>query len=236
MDPLQRVYDPEETLRVAIESMLAGVWTALPCIVQSFNAVEWTISAQPTITARLPLPDGTWQMVKLPLLTDVPVVWLGGGGVTGIYPISPNDEALVVFSARCIDAWWAAGGVQDPPDLREHDLSDGFAFVGVRSRPRVFEPPAGVAGLVTDDGQTFITLNPTTKAVAAQASGGINLNGVLIDSGGNITGAKNITASGTVAGQTDVVAGTAGSAVSVSGHQHTSAASGSPTSAPIPGT
>ncbi len=232
MDPRQRVYDPEETFRAAVESVVEGLWTALPAIVVSFDPAKMTISAQPTVPVRWRRPDATFVTITLPVLQDIPVVWLGGGGVTGVFPITPKDEALLIFSSLCIDGWWSLGTVAPAPEQRRYDLSDGFALVGLRSLPRVFPVPAGVAGLVTDDGQTYITLNPSSKAVAAKASGGINLNGVVIDASGNITGAQDITASGTVTGQTDVVA----AGISGSKHTHTSAASGSPTSPPNPGT
>jgi hypothetical protein len=36
-----------------------------------------------------------------------------------------------------MDAWWQSGGVQNQLDRRRHDLSDGFAIIGVWSQPEV---------------------------------------------------------------------------------------------------
>jgi hypothetical protein len=165
----------------------------------------------------------------MPVLNDCPVLWQGGGGVTAVFPIAAGDECLVVFSSRCIDNWWALGGVQDAPEFRMHNLSDGFALVGVRNVNRAFTPPAGVAALMSDDGATYVQLNPTAKTLKMTAPNGINLNGVTIDSSGNVVSPATVT------GQTQVVAGSGGSAVHLTTHQHPTAATGSP-SAPTPGT
>lgn len=238
MDPRQRVYDPQESFRAAVDAILAGLWTSLPCAVVAVNIEERTISAVPTIIARMPTADGNFIPLPMPVLTDVPILWQGGGGVTGFFPVNIGDEALVLFSARCIDSWWASGATTLADDQRMHDLSDGFALVGVRSLPRVTPVPAGVAGLVSDDGLTVFSLNPTSKSISVTAQGGINLNGVTIDTNGNITAPAQITATGnitseaTVIGKTDVLSGS----TNISGANHEHTASGSPTSAPIPGT
>ena len=68
------------------------------------------------------------------------MVFPGGGGWSITFPVSKGDEALVVFASRCIDDWWQSGGVGIQPDLRMHDLSDGFAIIGPRSQPRKLNP------------------------------------------------------------------------------------------------
>jgi hypothetical protein len=234
MDARERADDDEEGLRMMQRGWQSRVWTAIPGIIESFNAQQMTVSVQPAVMGRARQQDGSYLPLQMPVLPSCPVLWMGGGGVTGVYPIAQGDECLLLFSARDIDTWWSQGVSGNgtgamPASPRMHNLSDGFALVGVRSLPRVFTPPAGVAGLVTDDGQTYITLNPSTKAVAAQASGGISLNGFAIDQNGNATTPGNFTAQGTVTGETDVVA----AGISGKSHTHTSASPGSPTSPPI---
>ena len=76
-------------------------------------------------------------------------------------PIKPGDECLVIFADRCIDGWWWLGGVQPPSEARNHDLSDGFALVGVRSRPRWLQGVSTESLQIrSDDGATCIDVNP----------------------------------------------------------------------------
>lgn len=161
MDRRERSDSLFESISAAQQARQAGIWTAMPAIVQSFNAEQMTIVAQPAIQAQMRAPDGKVSWATLSLLLDVPVLFQGGGGYTLTFPIVAGDEALIVFSSRCLDAWWQSGGVQVQAELRMHDLSDGFALVGLRSLPRV--PPAvstTATQLRTDDGQTYIEIAP----------------------------------------------------------------------------
>lgn len=227
MDQRERHTDLLELLLVAFEHGESAIWTAMPAVIESVKLTEadgWTVEAQPTINCRFPNPDGTYTWHQPPLCTDVPICFQGGGGVTFTFPVAQGDECLLIVSSRCIDTWFANGfqdpvnaGVNEannPPDLRMHDLSDCLAIVGLRSKPRCFDASLTTARLTTDDGSCYWELNPTSKVIKAVAPGGLNLNGVLIDSSGNLTSPATVT------GQTNVVAGTGGTSVELHGHEH----------------
>ena len=111
-------------------------------------------------------PTGVQTLSQFSPLVSVPVYTLGGGGVTSTYPIKEGDECIILFSDREIDNWLNNGGITTPTSLRIHDLSDGFCLVGVRSLPRALGNISTTeAQMRTDDGSTFIGINPTTKAV-----------------------------------------------------------------------
>jgi hypothetical protein len=105
----ERSADLGEALRAALGGHQTGVWTALPAIIQSFDATKLTCVAQPAIKAQVRAQDGSTSWVSLPLLVDVPVCFPRGGGCTLTFPVAAGDEALIVFSSRCIDAWWQSG-------------------------------------------------------------------------------------------------------------------------------
>lgn len=203
MDRRERRLDPEEVLRCLVESIQARIWTAVPAVVQSFNAAAMTVQVQPAMSCQFRNAAGVWETLNLPALSDCPVVWPGGGGCTLTFPIEAGDECLVVFASRCIDGWWSQGmapgsAVPPPPEVRMHNLSDGFALVGVRSKPRAYAPVTGGAQLQSDDGQAYVQINPTTHAMKLQtsaaltisASGGVNINGATISAAGEITDAN----------------------------------------------
>lgn len=111
---------------------------AMPGIVQSFDPIEQTVVVQPAIKERIVDQYGNVSMVKLPLLLDVPVVFFRAAGFVVTMPVQKDDECLVIFGDMCIDAWWSNGGdpVQTQIEKRRHDLSDGFAIVGIWSQPK----------------------------------------------------------------------------------------------------
>lgn len=162
MDRRELIADPEEMFRAAFGAFQAGLWTAMPGIIQSFNPSAQTASVQPALKAKIRRPDTTVRSVTLPLIVDVPVVFPAGGGFTLTFPVKAGDECLLVFASRCIDAWWQSGGVQEPMEARMHDLSDGFAFVGARSQVRVLNPAVDTSNvqLRSDDGEDFVEIRP----------------------------------------------------------------------------
>ena len=161
MDRREQLDDPVEALRTALDGRQAEIWTALPGIVAGFDPGAMTVSVQPAVKGAIVGEDGKARQVPLPLLVDVPVSFPQGGGFTLTFPVKAGDECLVVFASRCIDGWWQSGGVQAPAERRMHDLSDGFAIVGVRSQPRVLPAvnPENVQ-LRSDDGADFVEITP----------------------------------------------------------------------------
>ena len=194
MDPRERYSDPQEALRTAMDGHQAQQWTALPGIVQSFNAAAATVTVQPAIQGQVRLQDGTWKNVNLPLLPDVPVVFPHGGGVTLTFAIAAGDEVLVVFASRCIDGWWQDGGVQPPLDKRMHDMSDGFAIPGPFSQKRrIGNISTNSAQLRSNDGGTVVELasgrvrikaaSVTVDTPQANFTGKIVANGDIVGGG-----------------------------------------------------
>jgi hypothetical protein len=189
-----------------MDAMRARLWTAMPGFVNSFNPTKMTVEVRPALKGRLKAIDGTTSDVTIPPLLDCPVLFMGGGNCITTYPIAPNDECLVIFASRSIDNWWASGAVSSQTDSRMHNLSDGFALVGVRSLPNAITVDMTVAQLRSIDGSTSVSLDPEGQLVKLVAPGGITLNNVTIDSAGNISTPHNIMAAGTITGETDVVA------------------------------
>ena len=218
---------------MAFESMVSRVWTALPGVIQSVTNNGNTVEVQPAINGRIRQRDGTYKPIQMPKLVDVPICWQGGGGATWTFPVSAGDECLVVFSSRCIDNFWLNGFVppagqkgadgkpvnvlNNPPEYRMHNLSDGFAIIGVRSKKRAFASfDTTTARLRTDDDSCYVEFDPVNKKVKIVASGGVTINNVTFDSNGNVVSPQTIT------GQTQVVAGTGGNAIHLTTHTHPS--------------
>jgi hypothetical protein len=137
--------------------------------------------------------DGTysWQAIK-PIL-DVPILFPRCGAFALTLPLAAGDEVLVHFSSRCIDGWWQNSGLSNQPELRMHDLSDGFAFPGPCSLPNVLGSVSETtAQLRSADGLTYIEIAPG-GVVNIVAPGGLNVNGAVVATG-EVTG-NNITLS-----------------------------------------
>lgn len=100
----------------------------IPCVIQSYNKSKRTVECQPAIREKIINEDGTVQYVNLPMLVNVPVVFPSCGSFEIELPITSGDECLVLFSDLSIDNFWLKGNVQNPVEVRRHDLSDGIAI------------------------------------------------------------------------------------------------------------
>lgn len=210
MDRRSLSNDPEEALRLAFEDMESNLWTACPAIVTKVDLTKMTLECQPTIKGQVAMEDNTTQYVNMPILADVPIVFPSAGGFMLTLPIAVGDEVLVVFGARCIDSWWDLGGIQVPAEVRMHDLSDGFAIPGPRSKPKL------PAGAISSTGAQLRN-NLGTTYIEIAANGKIKL---VSPSSIEVTGDLNVSG--------DVVAGT----VSLKTHIHSGVQTGGGDSGP----
>ena len=136
-------------------SIMQSIRVSVPAIVQSFNpGPPATVVLQVALKEYVQKSDPTGlfnpvtDIVALPLLSDVPVVFPTGGGWSLTLPIQPGDECLAVFSDAALDAWLQSGGIDNAPiSQRRHSLSDAMAVFGLRSTPN------GLDGYSTDSMQ-----------------------------------------------------------------------------------
>lgn len=217
-DRNQLLNDAEAGMRAALDGRQANIWTAAPGIVIDVNMADNTLSVQVAIKAQVENPDGSIELVNIPPLVKVPIQWPKAGGFALTLPVKPDDEVLVIFASRCIDAWWQSGGIQRAMEARMHDLSDGFAIVGISSVPNALVNVSTTeAQLRTEDGSTYLSITADNKIKMVAPSG--------IEVTGNMSVIGTLKAGASIPLE-----------VGLATHVHTSAAPGNPTSAPTPGT
>lgn len=181
MDRKERINDRFIAVKSAAEGVVPSIWTAMPGILQSFNAGAMTCEVQPAIQAKVFDKTGAGTFKTLPLCVDVPVQFLGGGGFSLTFPMASGDEGLIVFACRCIDAWWQNGGVQPQAEMRMHDLSDGFFIPGFRSQARKLSNISTTRPQFrSDDGLVSIELDAALGRVNMIALDGLWVNGVKV--------------------------------------------------------
>jgi phage baseplate assembly protein gpV len=207
MNRLERQKDFDASLIKALEGWQAGIHTAYPAVINSFDPIAETCSCTLTVQAQVTDRNENTSWVTVTPLVDVPVHFPSGGGYTLTFPVSPGDECLVVLASRCIDAWWQSSGPQPQADLRMHDLSDGFAFVGFKSQPRVLSPGIATVGaqLRSDDGSTLVEVGAGEITLKAPSS--VTINSPMT----HITGQLVIDQATTINGLLTYLAGLAGS-------------------------
>ena len=173
---------PEEVFHKALSNLSFEMRVAMPGIVQSWNPTTQTASIKLSLREKLNI-DGNPSWTEIPLLVDVPLVTLKGAGHLIATAINEGDECWVWFADGCFDATWQSSGVQNQPDLRRHDLSDGFFMPSLFSQPNVISnyPTEGIE-IRDESGSTKV--NVTSGSVSVQGTS-VNVIGSTISINGS---------------------------------------------------
>jgi hypothetical protein len=129
-DPAERQGTPSlgEFVERRIDKRLARLRVSMPAEVLSFDKDGPSVSAQPLIDQADVDEAGARRTRRLPVLTDVPVVYFGGAGNRDTFPLERGDLVLLVFASSSIVRWKITGKGGDPGDDRHHHLSDALAI------------------------------------------------------------------------------------------------------------
>ena len=161
-----------------------NVRVAMPGIIRSFDATEQTVTVQCAIREKINM-DGNLSWQEIPLLFDVPIIFPRAGNYILTMPIQAGDECLVVFGDSCMDAWWQSGGVQNQIDCRRHDLSDGYAIVGLYSQPRrITNYSTNTAQLRNLSGSAYVELSGDNVNIVG---GNVTISATSVTIGGSTT-------------------------------------------------
>ncbi|TCB73194.1 Gp138 family membrane-puncturing spike protein [Acinetobacter sp. ANC 4177] len=228
----ERSPDMLQIIKDAIRGEMANLWTSLPCEVESYDPDAVTVTVQPTIKIPVRNVEGKVELVQLPLLMDVPVMFPCAGGFTITHPVRKGDECFVSFASRNIDIWWQSGGVQNPFDTRKHDLSDGFAFFRPQSQANK------ISGISTTDLE--IRNDENTCKIQITPDGVINFIGtksvfhhpVEMQETLKVAGAATMDSTLGVVGKSTLTGGAGIGGIEFGAHVHTEQGDGNDTSGP----
>jgi len=176
----QRPFSDTQTLtsllRLAMGQTVMDLHTVLPGVVETYSPTTRRARVIPAIS--LLLDDGS--LVDRPPVTDVPVIFPSGGGLSLVYPLSAGDPVLLVFSQRGLDGWKGNSRPGPPPASAPLSLSDAIALAGFGS---LATTPASLTGasLQTDDGQTSVVVEPTGEINIIAGAGPVTIRATQIN-------------------------------------------------------
>ncbi len=158
-----------EVLRKVLASDRLDLHTAIPGKVVSYDSATQTADVQPVAKTTVPTGEGAVEFEEPPIIPNVPVGWIRGGGASLQLALAPGDHVLLVFSEADIGTWRSSGQVpSQPADLARHDWSYPYALPCAApsantlrdvSGPHM-EVPSGQVMTVGGDpsGQNFVAL------------------------------------------------------------------------------
>lgn len=115
----------------AVARRVSKIRVALPGRVEKYDAATQKANVQPLLLEEHKDDLGDRVTERLPVVTNVPVMFPGAGPWRLTFPIEVGDTVLLVFSSSSLDRWLARGGEVDPEDARHHHISDAVAITGL---------------------------------------------------------------------------------------------------------
>jgi hypothetical protein len=141
-------------LNRAMDRRLENVRGPMPAKVVSYDATRQSVDVHPQVKFSYEGEDGERVTESQPVITDVPVLFPGGGGLKMQWPLTAGDTVLLVFCEQSIDKWLDQGREVDPGDDRRFHMSDAVAVPELRSFARNRGAiPAGII-YIGEDGDT----------------------------------------------------------------------------------
>jgi hypothetical protein len=129
-----RILPPE--LNDILDDFKNEIFRDFNCIkigaIKSYDKV--TASAEVQIKIKEWTDYANDKSIGYPVIQDVPIMVLQGGGSWLEFPIAEGDPCLLLFNDRDIDNWWISGNETTPNSLRKHELSDCLAIVGINPK------------------------------------------------------------------------------------------------------
>ena len=141
----ERTPDLRDVISEAVRARVAGIHTAVPGVVISYDSTNQSASVRVRINGRRKQRDGTVTTYSPPIIALVPVIMPGGVSSGLTVPIEPGDPVMIYFSERDHSRWLQTGEQSDPVDVRRFDRSDAVAVPGCFPLAGVTRPSDSVA-------------------------------------------------------------------------------------------
>lgn len=222
-----RTSDETTQLREMIDRALLRVNTAIPGVVESFDAATQTATVVPAVQMRT-LIDNEEAFVTPPPIVNAPVVFpfASVAGFALTLPVRKGDPCIILFSQRAIDNWHELGGVQRPEEgvgSRHHDMTDAIVLLAAPPKPDVLgawesqgiqmRNRAKTTHVTVRDSEAVIVSGPSVITVSSSGEVSIvapskvsiqtalaEVDAPLTTFSGNISVAGGITSTGTFGG------------------------------------
>lgn len=193
------ISSPEQKIEIDFWRNAMRLNTAIPGIINAFDATTQTVSATPGIKAKYIDPTtGKVSYIAYPMITNIPLSIVRGAGISITQPITPGYPCTLIFSQRSIDNFVLEKNVANPVEgnnpmtsiIRCMDITDALCFPGIiTTKDTIPNYATDAIEIRSDDGKTKVTVKQDTLTFL-QGTATITM------TGGNITmaaGTINIT-------------------------------------------
>lgn len=208
----------------AIDERLSDINTAMPAIIQSYNANNYTCSVKPSINKKY-LDE---LILEYPIIYNVPVLFPRTSLGAIHMPLKQGDKVQLLINQRDLDAYLNSGNIEEPNTNRKFNLQDAVVILGLYSNS------------TNQDNDEALTVRYNQAFLKITEDNQVNINATNINITGNLnvdgettiteslTVVDSISATGVISSDDDVTA----DGVSLKTHTHGGVTSGGASTLP----
>jgi hypothetical protein len=162
--------------RQAFDRVLANVrstlHTAFPAQVLAYDVAAQTVDLRPAIEREVPTDDPRtpWDLLPLPDLYGVQLMWPRGGSYAWTFPLKPGDWVLVLCAEQSTMLWRSRGEAPSPPGILDaHGLNGCVALPGwFPDKDRLANVSTTDLVIGAEDGSATIRIKPDGTVVLSE--------------------------------------------------------------------
>lgn len=137
-----------DILKKSFNSFIGNMHTALPGRIESYIPAQKKANVKPLIKKKI----NNLQILPLPVITNVPVVFPGTNNAVLSFPLNPGDGCLIIFSERSMERFLSSVGEDvEPQDPRRFSLTDAICIPGLFPFPQPGKTGTGTSVELLND-------------------------------------------------------------------------------------
>ncbi len=127
-----------ELLRRVLDARQGDTWIIEPGIVEKYDGAKRVVDVQPALMRPIFRDDnGDLEHERLPVIPNVPVMFLGAGDTLVTFPVAKGDEGVILITSSAMGMFREKGQVTEPGDLRRNALGSALFFPTHLSKTKV---------------------------------------------------------------------------------------------------
>ncbi len=171
----------EGLCRLIKDITLMDMEKVIPGIVQSYDRSTNRANVKPAITGIASLG----QKISKPVLVNIPVLTLQGGGIFLSFPLKAGDRGWLLACDRDISVFKQSLEESSPNSYRKHCFNDAFFIPDKINNITVSEDDASALVISTVDGGTKFSIKENEVKIVGNTSieGSLTVSGDVIGNG-----------------------------------------------------
>lgn len=113
-----------DVIKKMFDAYMNNINTAIPGLIEKYDSATQRADIKPSIKKRI----GN-EVISYPIITNVPVQFMGSGNAAFIFPLAKGDRCLLIFSQESLENYLSSPDREvEPGDTRRFSIADAICI------------------------------------------------------------------------------------------------------------